>query len=212
MARYAFDPWGSRTITAGTDITSVGYTGYRWQSSGSGWLAQYRFLDPTLGRWASEDPLGLEDSPNLYAYVSNNPLSSRDADGRAAAAAAAGIGLCTAATAGACGAAAAAATVATAVVLCLASSDCRKEVGCFAQFAANVSYCTARAATDPQTYVLLGYRLVPITAVRCYYRAVLRYRACRQGLCDTSPPPLWDPPPPPNSGPPPPGPLPPRAA
>jgi len=29
LARYAFDPWGRRTVTAGTDITSIGYTGHR---------------------------------------------------------------------------------------------------------------------------------------------------------------------------------------
>ena len=30
LARYAFDPWGRRTVTAGADVTSVGFTGHRY--------------------------------------------------------------------------------------------------------------------------------------------------------------------------------------
>ena len=34
-----------------------------------------RYYDPAIGRWITKDPCGLEaDGPNLYAYVSNNPL------------------------------------------------------------------------------------------------------------------------------------------
>jgi hypothetical protein len=42
LARYAFDPWGWRTLAAGLDVTTVGYTGHRWQTSGSLSLALYR--------------------------------------------------------------------------------------------------------------------------------------------------------------------------
>jgi uncharacterized protein RhaS with RHS repeats len=74
-------------------------------------------LDPAKARWTSEDPLGLKEGPNHYAYVANNPLNTVDPDGRAAAGAAVVIGVCTAATAGACGAAAAAATIVTAAAI-----------------------------------------------------------------------------------------------
>ena len=87
LARYAFDSWGNRTLTGGTDVSNVGYTGHRWQSSGGGWLTQYRLLDPATARWTSEDPLGLTDSVNFYAYVGNRPLTFIDPDGQSAAAA-----------------------------------------------------------------------------------------------------------------------------
>jgi RHS repeat-associated protein len=78
LARYAFDPWGNRTLITGTDITTVGFTGYRWQPNGSGWLSKYRFLDSSMGKWTAEDPAGLKEGPNLYAYVANNPLKTID--------------------------------------------------------------------------------------------------------------------------------------
>jgi len=37
-----------------------------------------RFYDPALGRWLTPDPAGAIDSPNLYLYVHNNPLSRLD--------------------------------------------------------------------------------------------------------------------------------------
>jgi RHS repeat-associated protein len=38
----------------------------------------YRLYDPETSSWITQDPLGLEGGPNLYAYVQNNPLSSFD--------------------------------------------------------------------------------------------------------------------------------------
>lgn len=37
-----------------------------------------RFYLPSLGRWLTPDPIGYEGGPNLYAYVSNNPLTHFD--------------------------------------------------------------------------------------------------------------------------------------
>ncbi len=37
-----------------------------------------RYYDPALGKWLTQDPLGLNAGPNLYAYVLNNPLNSFD--------------------------------------------------------------------------------------------------------------------------------------
>lgn len=38
----------------------------------------YRAYDSGLARWVSEDPAGLDDGPNLYAYVGGNPLNLID--------------------------------------------------------------------------------------------------------------------------------------
>ena len=42
----------------------------------------YRFYDAVDGRWASRDPIGEGDGPNLYAMVHNNPVNMVDMDGR----------------------------------------------------------------------------------------------------------------------------------
>lgn len=78
LARYALDPWGRRTVTAGTDITNFGYAGHRWQAASSLSLTLYRGYDAELGRWISEDPAGRADGPNLYLYAVNQPTRRID--------------------------------------------------------------------------------------------------------------------------------------
>jgi RHS repeat-associated protein len=78
VARYSYDPWGRRTLTAGNDLTAVGFTGHQFQSSGSLWLAPYRAYDSDLGRWVSLDPSGYLDGPNRYQYALGNPVNSID--------------------------------------------------------------------------------------------------------------------------------------
>ena len=43
-----------------------------------------RYYDPEIGRFISEDPIGLEAGVNLYAYVGGNPLNYIDPDGNIA--------------------------------------------------------------------------------------------------------------------------------
>ena len=70
VGRYAFDPWGRRTLVSGTDVTTVGFTGHRSFGTSLS-LTLHRAYDADFGRWLSEDPIGLSDGPNLYAYVAN---------------------------------------------------------------------------------------------------------------------------------------------
>ena len=78
LARYAFDPWGRRTLTAGSDITKVGFTGHTAQGPSATHLAMYRAYDPDLARWVGEDPLGFGAGSNFYAYVENRPAIAFD--------------------------------------------------------------------------------------------------------------------------------------
>jgi RHS repeat-associated protein len=89
LARYAFDPWGRRTVTAGIDVTTVGYTGH--QESRGRWSAWFRTFDPGTARWLSEDPgvrfaasfgaAALPDGLNFFEYSRNNPIRYRDPAG-----------------------------------------------------------------------------------------------------------------------------------
>lgn len=78
LARYAFDPWGRRTLTAGTDITTVGFTRHRWDATSGLWLTMHRGLDAELGRWISPDPLGLGAGLNRFEYVHNRVIVRTD--------------------------------------------------------------------------------------------------------------------------------------
>ena len=81
MARYDYDPWGRRTLVAGSDVMSFGFTGHQWDDVAEVWMAQYRSYGPGIGRWTSEDPAGLVDGPNTYAYVRNAPTVLTDLKG-----------------------------------------------------------------------------------------------------------------------------------
>jgi RHS repeat-associated protein len=79
LARYAFDPWGRRTVTAGTDVTTVGFTGHRTRAGSGLALTLYRGYDAGLGRWVGEDPIGVAGGDsNLYGYVGDNPVNNVD--------------------------------------------------------------------------------------------------------------------------------------
>jgi len=81
LVRYAYDPWGRRALTTGSDVTSEGFTGQRWMTEGAVGLTQYRAYDSSTGRWLSEDPAGLLAGSHLYRYVDNAPVAYSDPDG-----------------------------------------------------------------------------------------------------------------------------------
>lgn len=81
LARHGYDPWGRRQLTAGTDVTDVGFTGHIWDPQTHLFMAGQRAYDPSLARWVNEDPAGLTDGPNVFAYTRNNPISRIDPDG-----------------------------------------------------------------------------------------------------------------------------------
>ena len=40
------------------------------------------FYNPNTGRWLNRDPIGERGGPNLYGFVSNDPIDALDSDGR----------------------------------------------------------------------------------------------------------------------------------
>lgn len=65
-------------MTAGSDVTTVGFTGHRTHEPSGFVLAQFSVFAPETGRWISADTIGPRDGPNLYGYVANSPLAFVD--------------------------------------------------------------------------------------------------------------------------------------
>jgi RHS repeat-associated protein len=82
VARYDYDPFGRRTQTEGTFDAPNGYTGHYTHLTSGLVLTLYRVYDPNIGRWLSEDPIGLNSQQaNFYSYAFNNPTRFIDALG-----------------------------------------------------------------------------------------------------------------------------------
>jgi RHS repeat-associated protein len=80
-ARYSYDSYGRRTKVSGDLEADFGFTGMFWSPETSLGLTKFRAYDASVGRWLSRDPLyraELKQGPNLYAYVSNNPINLTD--------------------------------------------------------------------------------------------------------------------------------------
>jgi RHS repeat-associated protein len=74
-------PFGAATIFTATTPLDLRLPGQQLQAETGlhqNWLRDY---DPTLGRYAQPDPIGLAGGPNVYSYVGQDPLNSVDPDG-----------------------------------------------------------------------------------------------------------------------------------
>lgn len=79
---YRYDAFGNETVY------SYAFTNNPWrfsskrtdQETGLVYFGR-RYYDPTIGKWLTQDPLGLKEGPNLYAYVLNCPMTNFDSYG-----------------------------------------------------------------------------------------------------------------------------------
>lgn len=74
---YTYSPFGqsSSTTVVGNPIR---FSGRELDPETGFYYFRKRYYDPGLGRFLEPDPIGYEDSANLYGYVRNNPLNWRD--------------------------------------------------------------------------------------------------------------------------------------
>ena len=78
---YAYDPYGNLISSTGGAPNPFQYGGALGVFSvNSLYFMRARYYDPSLGRFITQDPSGLE-SPNLYAYALNNPVAGSDPTG-----------------------------------------------------------------------------------------------------------------------------------
>lgn len=75
-----YDPWGRIIGQQGT-MPTYGFTGREPDLTTGLTYYRSRYYDPTIGRFISRDPAGLEGGINAYAYVNNDPVDNTDPDG-----------------------------------------------------------------------------------------------------------------------------------
>ena len=76
LATQRFDAWGNKTAGSGA-IPLYGYTGREADASGFTFM-RARYYDPEVGRFTQQDPLGMIEGVNAYAYALNNPINRVD--------------------------------------------------------------------------------------------------------------------------------------
>src|SRR5262249_18448495 len=84
LDRYVFLPFGEKVASTGNVPNPFTYVGALGVMDGSGdfYLPRNRWYDPSLGRFAQRDPIGLlGGDTNLYTYVLNRPTALTDAAG-----------------------------------------------------------------------------------------------------------------------------------
>jgi RHS repeat-associated protein len=76
---YTYDSYGNTTSSSGSLTNFFRYTGREFDSETGLYFLRARYLDPTTGRFISEDPLEFASgSTNFYGYVGDNPTALND--------------------------------------------------------------------------------------------------------------------------------------
>jgi len=75
-----YDSWGNLAIGVGDP--GYAFTGREWDPETGLYYYRARYYDPKVGRFISEDPIGLRGGDtNFFAYVRDNPINRKDPSG-----------------------------------------------------------------------------------------------------------------------------------
>jgi RHS repeat-associated protein len=90
VERLAYDPFGTQTVYDASFSSRsgssygwvVGFQGLRHDAASGLSETDHRWYSPTIGRWATTDPLGFDAGDvNLYRFVGNGPTNRVDPSG-----------------------------------------------------------------------------------------------------------------------------------
>jgi RHS repeat-associated protein len=78
---YHYTPWGTTESARESVATPFRYAGREYDAESGLYFNRARYYDPVLGRFISEDPIGLAGGINPYAYAGNDPINNTDPSG-----------------------------------------------------------------------------------------------------------------------------------
>src|SRR5947207_672750 len=78
IEQQTYDSFGNGT---GSSLTRYTYTGREFDADTGLYYYRARWYDPQVGRFISEDPIGLFGGINSYTYVENDPIANVDPEG-----------------------------------------------------------------------------------------------------------------------------------
>jgi len=73
-----YTPFGEVTTSIASIKNNLRFAGQYFDAESGLHYNYHRYYDPSLGRYITPDPIGLEGGLNTYSYVYQNPLSSID--------------------------------------------------------------------------------------------------------------------------------------
>ncbi|HTD25005.1 MAG TPA: RHS repeat-associated core domain-containing protein [Terriglobales bacterium] len=77
-AQYTYDPYGSTSAFGTSGTSPFQYIGQENDILTSLYYLHARYYSPALGRFISQDPIGLAGGINVYAYASDDPIDFID--------------------------------------------------------------------------------------------------------------------------------------
>ncbi len=75
---YVYDSFGQIILQTGSITNPYTYTAREYDSETGLYYYRARYYDAKMGRFISEDPIGIKGGINLYAYTGNNPINFTD--------------------------------------------------------------------------------------------------------------------------------------
>ena len=77
LGQYEYQPYGEMYAETGA-TPKYKFAGMYYSSDLGTYYTLNRYYNPTLARWTTRDPSGMDDGTNVYAYVGNNPVDAVD--------------------------------------------------------------------------------------------------------------------------------------
>lgn len=76
-----YNPWGKPTIHIDSSKNRLLWKGLMYQEEPGLYYVRNRWYDPEIGRFMSEDPIGVSGGINLYIFGNSDPANSFDPNG-----------------------------------------------------------------------------------------------------------------------------------